>query len=201
MLLLSGSLPTQKMCFSLWMWPASHPEEVRLHSRLFAAFVFLTLISGSVLVLHFAVNYFTFTLTHFLQKFCQKTRFEASQVVFWSLWCYKELKLTIKPFTGHKRQGLLIQMQNISLQSSGMCKKKNFKIVFSVLSSPLFSLFLPNFFISFAGHLVGFIFKIVESDERKSRWVVEQDFQVNVTWFFAVFSGFLGWIVLILVWF
>ena len=103
-----------------------------------------------------------------------------------------ELKLTIKPFTGHKRWGLLIQMQNISLQSSGMRKKKNFKIVFLVLSSPLFSLFLPNFFISFVGHLVGFIFKILETDERKGRWVVEQDFQVNVTWFFAVFSGVLG---------
>ena len=94
----------------------------------------------------------------------------------------------MKPFTGRKRRGLLIQMQNISLQSSGMHKK----IVFLVLSSPLFSLFLPNFFISFAGHLVGFIFKILETDERKGRWVVEQDFQVNVTWFFAVFSGVLG---------
>ena len=145
LLLLSGSLPTQKMCFSLWIWPAGHPAEVRLHSRLFQVFVFLTLISGSVLVLHFAVNYFTFTLTHLPQKFCWKTCFEASQVVFWSLWCYKELKLTIKPFTGRKRWGLLIQMQDISLQSSGMRKKKNFKIVFFVLSSPLFSLFLPNF--------------------------------------------------------
>ena len=27
------------------------------------------------------------------------------------------------------------------------------------------------------------------------------DFQVNVTWFFASFSGVLDWIVLILVWF
>ena len=188
-------------CFSLWIWPAGHPEEVRLHSRLFQVFVFLTLISGSVLVLHFAFNYFTFTLTHFPQTFCQKNHFEASQVVFWSLWCYKELKLTIKPFTGRKRLGLLIQMQNISLQSSGMRKKKNFKLVFLVLSSPLFSLFLPNFFISFAEHLVGFIFNILETDERKGSWVVEQDFQVNVTWFFAVFSGVLGWIVLILVWF
>ena len=158
---------SKNVCFSLWIWPAGHPAEVRLHSRLFQVFVFLTLISGSVLVLHFAVNYFAFTLTHFPQKFCQKTCFEASQVVFWSLWCYKEPKLTIKPFTGRKRQGLLIQMQNISLQSSGIRKKKNFKIVFLVLSSPLFSLLLPNFFISFAGHLVGFIFKILESDERK----------------------------------
>ena len=130
---------SKNVFFSLWIWPASHPEEVRLHSRLFQVFVFLTLISGSVLVLHFAVNYFTFTLTHLPQKFCRKTRFEASQVVFWSLWCYKELKLTMKPFTGRKRRGLLIQMQNISLQSSGMRKKKNFKIVF-------FGSLLPSFF-------------------------------------------------------
>ena len=51
-------------------------------------------------------------------------------------------------------------------------------------------------FFSFAGHLVGFIlvgkvfrkaFTILGLDERKGRWVVQQDFpgnfQVNVTWF------------------
>ena len=41
--------------------------------------------------------------------------------------------------------------------------------------------------------------------ERKGRWAMEQDFhgdfQVNGTWFFTSFSGVLGWIVLILVWF
>ena len=35
-------------------------------------------------------------------------------------------------------------------------------------------------------------FRIVGLDKRKGRWVVEQDFhgnfQVNVTWFFALFS-------------
>ena len=74
---------------------------------------------------------------------------------------------------------------------------------FRLLSSPLFSLFLPHFF-SFAEHLVGFIsvgkvfrkaFRILGLDERKGRRVVEQDFhgnfQVNVTWFFAFFSGVL----------
>ena len=84
---------------------------------------------------------------------------------------------------------------------------------FHFLSSPPFSLFLPHFF-SFAGHLVGFIlvgnvfrkaFRILEFDERKGRCVVGQDFlgnfQVNVTWFVAFFSGVLDWIVLILVWF
>ena len=72
---------------------------------------------------------------------------------------------------------------------------------FCFLSSPLFLLFLPHFF-SLAGHLVGFIlvgrvfrkaFRILGLGERKGRWVVEQDFhgnfQVNVTWFFAFFSG------------
>ena len=81
-------------------------------------------------------------------------------------------------------------MQNISLQSSGMCRKQNFKMVFGFksdtavlnftflfLSSPLFSLFLPHFF-SLAGNLVGFIlvakasrkaFRILRLDERKGR--------------------------------
>ena len=74
---------------------------------------------------------------------------------------------------------------------------------FRFLSSALFSLFLPHFF-SFLEHLVGFIlvgkvfrkgFRILGLDERKGRRVVEQDFhgnfQVNVTWFFAFFSGVL----------
>ena len=74
---------------------------------------------------------------------------------------------------------------------------------FRFLSSPLFSLFLPHFF-SLAGHLVGFIlvgivfkkaFRILGLGERKGRWAMEQDFhadfQVNVTWFFASFSGVL----------
>ena len=64
---------------------------------------------------------------------------------------------------------------------------------FCFLSSPLFLLFLLRFF-SLAGHLIGFIlvgraFRILGLGERKGRWVVEQDFQVNVTWFFAFFSG------------
>ena len=118
-------------------------------------------------------------------------------------------------------------MQNISLRSSGMRRKQNFDIVFGFksdtavltftfrfLSSLLFSLFLPPFFCSLAGHLVGFIlvgrvfrkaFRILGLGERKGRWVMEQDFhgdfQVLVTWFFASFSGVLDWIVLILVWF
>ena len=75
------------------------------------------------------------------------------------------------------------------------------------------SLFLSHFF-SLAGHFVYFIlmgkgfrnaFRILGLDERKGMWVVEQNFrgnfQVNVRWFVAVFSGVLDWIVLILVWF
>ena len=81
-------------------------------------------------------------------------------------------------------------MQNISLQSSGMCRKQNLEIVFEFksdtavltftfrfLSSLLFSLFLPLFF-SLAGHLVGLIlvgrvfmkaFRILGLGERKGR--------------------------------
>ena len=143
-------------------------------------------------------------------------RFEASQVVFWLLSCYKELKLTTNPFTGRTLHGLLIQMQNISLRSLGMHRKQNFDIVFGFksdtavltftfpfLSSPLFSLFLLIFF-SLAGHLVGFIlmgrvfrkaFRILGLGERKGRWTMEQDFhgdfQVNLTWLLAFFPGVL----------
>ena len=39
----------------------------------------------------------------------------------------KELKLITKPFTGRTLRGPLIQMQNISLRSSGMCRKQNFE--------------------------------------------------------------------------
>ena len=110
-------------------------------------------------------------------------------------------------------------MQNISLQSSCMCRKQNFEIVFEFksctvvltftfcfLSSSPFSLFLPHFFFcSYWGKVFKKAFRILGLDERKGRWVVEQDFhgnfQVNVTCFFAFFSGVLDWIVLILVWF
>ena len=84
---------------------------------------------------------------------------------------------------------------------------------FRFLSSPLFSLFLPHFF-SLAGHLVGFILvgkvfrkplRILGWNERKGRWVVEQDFHGNFSgeWYmnFAFFSGVLDSVVLILVWF
>ena len=94
-------------------------------------------------------------------------------------------------------------MQNISLRSSGMRRKQNFDFDFA-LSPPFFFRFFCLIFFSLAGHLVGFIlvgrvfrkvFRILGSGERKGRWVMEQDFhgdfQVNVTWFFASFSGVL----------
>ena len=119
-------------------------------------------------------------------------------MVFWSLSCYKELRLTTNPFTGRTLHGLRIQMQNISLRSLGMRRKQNF-----FLFSPRFSLFLFIFF-SLAGHLVGFVlmgrvvrkaFRILGLGERKGRWVMEQDFHgdllVNLAWFFAIFSDIL----------
>ena len=98
-----------------------------------------------------------------------------------------------------------------------MRRKQNFEISqtfdFCFLSSPLFPLFLPHFF-SLAGHLVGFVlvrrvfrkaFRVLGLGERKGRWAMEEDFhgdfQVNVTWCFASFSGVVEWIVLILEWF
>ena len=143
-------------------------------------------------------------------------RFEASRVVFWSLSCYKGLKLTTNRFTGRTLGGLLIQMQNISLRSSGMRRKQNFEIVFGfksdiavltllfAFSPPFFFRFSCLVFFSLAGHLVRFIlvgrvfrkaFRILGLGERKGRWVMEQDFQgdfqVLVTCFFASFSGVL----------
>ena len=133
--------------------------------------------------------------------------FEASRVVVWSLSCYNELELTTNQFTGRALRGLVIQMQNISLRSLGM--RRNF-----TFSPPLFFRFSCLIFFSLAGHLVGFVlvgrvfrkaFRILGLGERKGRWAMEQDFhgdfQVNVTWFSASFSGVPDWIVLILVWF
>ena len=146
-------------------------------------------------------------------------------MVFWSLSCYKELKLTTNRCTGRTLRGLLIQMQNISLRSSGMRRKQNFEflglkvtqqswLLLFAFSPPFFFRFSCLIFFSLAGHLVGFIlvgrvfrkaFRILGLGERRGRWLMEQDFhgdfQVNVTWFFASFSGVLDWIVLILAWF
>ena len=93
----------------------------------------------------------------------------------------------------------LMQMQNISLRSSGMHRKQNFVILgfksdaavltftFLFLSSPLFSLFVAFFFLILlvlrGFILVGKTFRTLGLNERM--WVVEQDFygkfQVKVT--------------------
>ena len=134
--------------------------------------------------------------------------------------CYKELKLTTKPFTGRTLRGLLILMQNIRLRSSGMRRKQNSKWHCSLLLLLLLSLlssvfaFLASFF-SLSGHLVGFIlvgkifrkaFRILVLDERKL-WVRSE---TRFSWKFSgqcymcvclFFSAVLDWIVLILLWF
>ena len=126
----------------------------------------------------------------------------------------------VRPHTGRKLQGFLNQMQKF-----GHTQKAKFRVfaVYKWLSSldfyfslsllPSFFAFLASFF-SLAGHLVGFIlvgkvwrkhFSILGLNERKGRWVMEQDFhgnfRVTVTWSFAVLSSVLDGIVLILVWF
>ena len=126
----------------------------RLSGRPYISLYILEIFNGCILLI-------IMILTHSLLEIFRKTRFEASRVVFWSLSCYKELKLTTNRFIGHTLHGLLIQMQNISLRSSGMRRKQNFDIVFGFksdtavltftfcfLSSPLFLLFLPHFFFS-----------------------------------------------------
>ena len=151
-------------------------------------------------------------------------RFEASQAVFWSLSCYKELKKShlqvIHLATSWSRCKIII-----SLQSSGMCRKQKFSFLslkvkqqfdfyFLLSLLPSFFAVLASFFFSFAEHLVGFIlvekvfwkaFRILVLGERKCREAVKQDFhgnfQLNVAWFFAIFSGVLDWIELILEWF
>ena len=110
-------------------------------------------------------------------------------------------------------------MQNISLRSSGMRRKQKlgltqqFWLLLFAFLLPSFFAFLASFFffclafsrLHFGGKAFRKAFRISGLDERKGRWVVEQDFhgnfQLNVKRFFAFFSGVLDWIVLILVWF
>ena len=83
-------------------------------------------------------------------------------------------------------------MQNISLRSSGMRRKQNFEIVFGFKSDKAVLTFTFRFFSSLVFQKA---FRILGLGERKGRWAMEQDFhgdfQVNVTWFFASFSGVL----------
>ena len=119
-----------------------------------------------------------------------KTCFEACRVVFWSLSCYKELKLTTNR----------LQVVHFAAFWS-RCKISACEVRACAESkiSPLFSLFLPHF-CSLVGHLVGFVlvgrvfrkaFRILGLGERKGRWAMQQDFhgdfQVNVM-VFCLFS-------------
>ena len=112
-------------------------------------------------------------------KFCQKRCFKckASSAVFWPLPSYKELKRrTTKPFTGCTLGGLLIPIQNISFQSSGMHRKQNF---YSLYFFFLLSLLSSSFAFLLLGILVtvkvlGKTLRILGLDERRGRtWVVE----------------------------
>ena len=79
--------------------------------------------------------YTVYFLTHLPHRnFAKKCVLKLVVQVFWSLSCYKELKLTIKPFTGCTLCSFLIQMQNISLGSSCTCRKQNCKMVFGFKS-------------------------------------------------------------------
>ena len=83
-------------------------------------------------------------------------------------------------------------MQHISLRSSAMRRKQNFFPRFSRLIFS-FTGYLEGFIL--VGKVLGKALTILGLDERKARWVVKQDFHgnfwVNVTWFFAFFSGVL----------
>ena len=106
------------------------------------------------------------------------------------------------------------QMQNIRFCQVWACpeSKFNFQIfpLFLLSSSSAFSclicfLLLLVVFNS-VGKIFGKAFRILKLDERRGRWVVQQDshgnFWPNVILFFAFFSGLIDWIVLIiLVWF
>ena len=141
--------------------------------------------------------------------------FEASPAVFWSLLGYKELKLTqshleVIPFAAIWSRCKILACEVQACAKNKISRVFGFKsdkqswLLLSAFSPPFFFHFSCLIFFSCAGHWVGFIlvgkvlrkaFKILGWDERKGRWIVEQDFhgsfQVNVTWFSAFFSGVL----------
>ena len=139
-------------------------------------------------------------------EFCRKTHFEASWVVFWLLFGYKELKLTKNPSTGGALCGPLFQMPNISFQSLGISTESKFSVLGvkviqrSRLSPFAFSnsfAFLGSWFFFvclFAGHLLGFT--LVEKafrffDGRKGSCTIFAFFLRN-PWFSLAHSG-AGW--------
>ena len=100
-------------------------------------------------------------------------------------------------------------MQNLSLWSSGMCRKQNFEDTFCFLFiASYYVLFRWTFSrLYFSGKSFWKAWRIFK-DYMKRVWVVKQDFhatfQGNVTFcccccfFFAIFSKLLDWIVLII---
>ena len=106
---------------------------------------------------------FNSNLNHLPQKILPNSAFWCLSSRFLVTCGYYELKLFTKPFKSRGIRDVLIQIQNISLRSSGSCAEskmwiKNFQSFFSLLFSLLpifFRSFYPLF--SFAGQVVGSI--------------------------------------------
>ena len=149
-----------------------------------------------------------FFLTH--SKFCQKMRFEASQVMFWSLLCHKGSWKTYHKAIYRSYTAFWSRYKILACKVWACTESKILRVLkwersldfYSFTFSPpfLFLLFYLIFFPLSTGHLVGLIlvgkvfwkaFRILELIKRKGKWEVKQDFHeiflVNVTRFFAFF--------------
>ena len=127
----------------------------------------------------------------------------SSQGVFWSLLCYKELKLTMKPFTGRTLCSLFDPDAKYYLVKFGHAQAAKFldsllvykwhrglDFYFLLSLLPSFFAFLASFF-SFAGHLVGFILvrkafgkaliRILRLDERKGTCTIAKVMVINIS--------------------
>ena len=97
------------------------------------------------------------------------------------------------------------QLCEIVTQQSWVCLFAVFPPLFFHFSCLIFFSCWALSRLHFGEKVFGKAFRILVLDERKGGWVVKQDFHgnfwVNVTWFFAFFSGLLDWTVPILVWF
>ena len=133
--------------------------------------------------------------------------FEYSQAVFWSVWFLRAKtyhkavyrSYCLRSSDPDAKYWLVKQFLGLKVtQQSWLFLLAFFPPLFLI---HLFFLLLPFFplFFPFAGHLVGFIlggnvfrkaFRILGLDERKGRWVVEQDFhgnfQLNLTWVWSI---------------
>ena len=90
--------------------------------------------------------------------FYRKTRFEASRAVSWSILDYKQPKMPETSFPSQALRVLLLQMQNITFESSDMRGMQNFVTAVSTftfrLSLPFFFAFL-FFFLLAKDHFTG----------------------------------------------